>query len=96
MTTVTRIKTGGRKAGTPNKTTADMRALAMTHAADAITTIVTLMQTSPNDAVRLQAARELLDRCCGKTVDQIAVSRFEAYAAPAVLDYGSLDHLAHF
>jgi hypothetical protein len=63
--TVTRLKTGGRKAGTPNKTSAQVRALAMSHTDEAITLIVNLMQTSENDAVRLQAARELLDRSCG-------------------------------
>lgn len=80
--TVTRIKTGGRKAGTPNKTSGEVRALAMSHAADAIDLIVNLMQSSPNDAVRLQAARELLDRGCGKSVDQVVVRRFERYDAP--------------
>lgn len=87
---VTRIKTGGRKAGTPNKTSGEVRALAMNHAADAIDLIVNLMQSSPNDAVRLQAARELLDRCCGKPVDQETVRRFERNDAPGALDFLSV------
>lgn len=77
MANVTRIKTGGRQKGTPNKTTAQVRQLAMTHADDAIGLIADLMANSENDAVRLQAAKELLDRCCGKSVDAREVKRFE-------------------
>lgn len=77
MPQVTRIKTGGRKAGTPNRTTAEVRQLAMSKAADAIDLICDLMKNSQNDAVRLQAAKELLDRCCGKSADAIEVRRFE-------------------
>ncbi len=77
MPQVTRIKTGGRKPGTPNKTTAEVRQLAMTKAAEAIDLIADLMKNSQNDAVRLQAAKELLDRCCGKSADAIEVRRFE-------------------
>ena len=77
MPQVTRIKTGGRKAGTPNRTTAEVRQLAMNRAAEAIDLIADLMKNSQNDAVRLQAAKELLDRCCGKSADALEVRRFE-------------------
>ena len=77
MPQVTRLKTGGRKAGTPNRTTAEVRQLAMNRAAEAIDLIADLMKNSQNDAVRLQAAKELLDRCCGKSADAIEVRRFE-------------------
>lgn len=76
MPQVTRLKTGGRKAGTPNRT-AEVRQLAMNRAAEAIDLIADLMKNSQNDAVRLQAAKELLDRCCGKSADAIEVRRFE-------------------
>lgn len=89
--TVTRIKTGGRKAGTPNKTSGEVRALAMNHAADAIDLIANLMKSSQNDAVRLQAARELLDRCCGKPVDQETVRRFESYDNSEKTDWSLLN-----
>ena len=49
----------------------------MNRAADAIDLIADLMKNSQNDAVRLQAAKELLDRCCGKSADAIEVRRFE-------------------
>lgn len=77
MAQVTRIKTGGRKAGTPNRTSSEIRRLAMTKAADAIDLICDLMANSQNDAVRLQAAKELLDRCCGKSIDHDVIRRFE-------------------
>ncbi len=77
MSQVTRIKTGGRKAGTPNRTSSEIRRLAMTKAADAIDLICDLMANSQNDAVRLQAAKELLDRCCGKSIDHDVIRRFE-------------------
>ena len=85
--TITRIKTGGRKAGTPNKNSGEVRALALSHSAAAIELLATLMTTSPNDAVRLAAARELLDRSCGKAVDQAKVRFFESRdAEPAWAD----------
>ena len=77
--TVTRIKTGGRRAGTPNKNSTEVRALALTHAGTAIEMLATLMTTSTNDAVRLAAARELLDRSCGKAIDHGKVRYFEAH-----------------
>lgn len=77
MQQVTRIKTGGRQPGTPNKTTAEVRQLAMTKAAEAIDLIADLMKNSKNDAVCLQAAKELLDRCCGRTVDATVIRRYE-------------------
>ena len=74
---VARIKTGGRVAGTPNKNSTEVRQLALAHSGTAIELLVSLMTSSTNDAVRLAAARELLDRSCGKAVDQAGVRHFE-------------------
>lgn len=84
--TVTRMKTGGRKAGTPNKNSSDIRALALTHSIAAVEVLASLMTTSNNDAVRLSAAKELLDRSCGKAVDHGKVRMFEACDAAPFLD----------
>jgi type IV pilus biogenesis protein CpaD/CtpE len=84
--TVTRIKTGGRKAGTPNRNSSDIRALALTHSSAAVEVLASLMATSTNDAVRLSAARELLDRSCGKAVDHAKIRIFETYDAAPALD----------
>ena len=75
--TITRIKTGGRVAGTPNRNSTEVRGLALAHSGAAIELLATLMTTSTNDAVRLAAARELLDRSCGRAVDQAKIRHFE-------------------
>ena len=64
-------KTGGRRPGTLNKTTAPVRELAQAHGADAIATLAGLM----NDAAqppqcRISAATHLLDRGYGKPVER--------------------------
>lgn len=67
-------KTGGRAKGTPNKLTADIKALAQEYGADAISTIVGIMNTSENDAARLAAAKELIDRGYGRASQAVELS----------------------
>lgn len=64
-------KFGGRQKGTPNKVTADIKALAQEHGPSAIETIISIMNTGENDGVRLAAAKELIDRGFGKAVQAI-------------------------
>ena len=59
-------KTGGRVAGTPNRSTASVRAIAGQYSAEAISTLVQLMRHSEDDRTRLVAAKELLDRGHGR------------------------------
>ena len=59
-------KTGGRQKGTPNKATADLKALASKHGPAAIEAILVLAKTAENETTRLAAWRELLDRGYGK------------------------------
>lgn len=61
-------KTGGRKAGTPNKVTADVRALAQEYTSEAIDTLVKLMRGAEAEAARVAATKELLDRGHGKAI----------------------------
>jgi hypothetical protein len=63
------MKTGGRKAGTPNKVTSDVKALSGVYSAEAVQTLVDLMrdETAPPQT-RLAAANSLLDRAHGKPV----------------------------
>ena len=77
MVNVTRMKTGGRKPGVQNKVSREVRALAMLHTSEAIGALVGLMTGAQNESVRLSAAKELLDRSCGRTPDAIEVQRFE-------------------
>ena len=62
-----RVKTGGRQAGTPNKTTASIREAAQQYTDEALKTLVDVMgdETAP-PAARVAAANSLLDRGHGK------------------------------
>ena len=63
-----RAKTGGRKAGTLNKVTAEVRTLAQQHGEDAIQTLASIMRDpTRSETARIAAARELLDRGYGKS-----------------------------
>lgn len=65
-------RTGGRQKGTPNKATAEIKALAQVHGPDAIATLVKIMQGAKQpSASRVAAAKELLDRAYGKSVQPI-------------------------
>ena len=63
----TRPKTGGRVAGTPNKATAGVKAVAATYTTAALAVLAEIMQdgTAPHSA-RVAAANALLDRAVGK------------------------------
>lgn len=61
----------GRKKGTPNKATADIKALAQQYGPEAIMTLAKIMQTGDSDKAKTAAARELLDRGYGKSVQAV-------------------------
>ena len=61
------MKTGGRKAGTPNRATADIKAVTGAYTSEAVGVLVDLMRNEGTPpAVRLAAANSLLDRSHGK------------------------------
>ena len=60
-----RPKGAGRKKGTPNKVTADIKLLAKKHGPSAIANLVELMDHE-NPQTRVAACKELLDRGYGK------------------------------
>jgi len=62
-------KTGGRKAGTPNRATAEIRQVAMLHGPAAIKRLAVLMR-GPGP-VAVAACRELLDRAYGRSPQPI-------------------------
>jgi hypothetical protein len=66
-------KTGGRTKGTPNRATAEIKALAQEYGALAIETLANLMATATSEQARVAAARELLDRAYGKPAQQLAM-----------------------
>lgn len=60
-------KTGGRKAGVPNKATAEIKAVAQKHGPAAIQELVRLMREAESESARVGAIKELLDRAYGKS-----------------------------
>jgi hypothetical protein len=65
------VKTGGRKAGTPNKATAEVKALALKHTPAAIKELARLAANADSEPARVAAIKELLDRAVGKASQPI-------------------------
>lgn len=60
-------KTGGRQAGTPNRATASLKALAQQYSTEAIAVLVDVMKDAKAPhAARVSAADKLLDRGYGR------------------------------
>ena len=59
-------KTGGRKAGVPNKATADLRAYAGKYSKEAILGLVGLARAAKSETARVMAWNSVLDRSVGK------------------------------
>lgn len=61
------VKTGGRKPGTLNKATAEVKELAREYSGDALAILAKIMKDEAQvAAARVSAAKELLDRAYGK------------------------------
>jgi len=65
-------KTGGRKAGTPNKATANVKAAAQVYTVEAIETLAAIMRKSESDQARVAASNAILDRGHGKPSQTIS------------------------
>ena len=63
---------GGRRAGTPNKATAEIKALAQKHAPAAMKELARLATKAESEAARVAAIKELFDRGYGKATQRIA------------------------
>lgn len=75
----------GRKKGVPNKSTAEIKELAQTYSAKALETLSTVMRNSDNDTARIAAAKELLDRGYGKSIQGVEMSGPNGAALPVVI-----------
>ena len=60
-------KTGGRTAGTPNKSTAEIRELAGQYAPTALAELARLGTHANSEQARVSACKEILDRAYGKS-----------------------------
>ena len=67
-----RQKFGGRKAGTPNRVTWEMRDAARQYGPQALATLVGLMRSSRSEKVRVACADLLLDRGYGRVPQAVA------------------------
>jgi hypothetical protein len=65
MANTTGRKFGGRKKGTPNKSTSEIRTLAQEYGPEAIRKLVSLMRQSDDRKLQFASARELLYRGYG-------------------------------
>lgn len=62
---------GGRRKGTPNKATADVRALAQRYAPAAVKELGRLSVEAESEQARVAAIREILDRAYGKSTQAV-------------------------
>ena len=74
MANTTGKKFGGRKKGTPNKSTSEIRALAQEYGPEAIRRLVSLMRQRDDRKLQLTAAKELLDRGYGPSKEVVESS----------------------
>ena len=82
----TRPKTGGRVAGTPNKATASLKALAGNYTAQALETLASIMNdVEQSAAARVAAANSLLDRAHGKPRQELEHSSKEKEAVTVII-----------
>lgn len=69
----------GRKPGSVNKSTADIKALAQDYGAEALETLAKLMRgTKTPAAARVAAAKELIDRGYGKATQAVELTGKDA------------------
>ena len=66
-------KTGGRVAGTPNKATAEIKAIAGMHSVEVVDILIGLARNADSDAAKVAACREILDRAHGKASQRVDV-----------------------
>jgi hypothetical protein len=69
----------GRKAGVPNKATADVKEAARIHGPDAIKVLASLMIKADTDSAKISAANSILDRAYGKATTVVGNEEGEAF-----------------
>lgn len=67
-------KFGGRKPGTPNKITAEVRALAQQYSPAAFAELARLATQATSEQARVAAIKEILDRAYGKSPQALEVT----------------------
>lgn len=72
------VKTGGRQKGTPNKATADVKAMAMQYAPAAMAELARLCVEAESEPARVAAIKEIMDRAYGKARQPLVGDENEA------------------
>lgn len=85
-------KTGGRVRGTPNKATADIKALAMAHAPAAMKELARLAIKAESEAARVAAIKELFDRGFGKAKQSVELDgSLSVTPKPTIIEFVAPD-----
>ena len=79
-------KTGGRKPGSVNKATADIRELAQNYAPEALVELARLAKEAVSESARIAAIREILDRAYGKSPQAVMLDGDLTVQAPEITD----------
>jgi hypothetical protein len=70
-------KTGGRKKGTPNRVTNEVKSLAQVHGPDIIDELYRIAKKSKADSDRVAAIKELLNRGYGRPANPIHLGGYD-------------------
>ena len=76
----------GRKPGSPNKITAEVKILAQQYGEEAILCLANIMRIGDTSAARVAAAKEILDRAYGKSVQYQEIDARHT-VAPTLADF---------
>lgn len=68
------VRIGGRKKGTPNKATAEIKDIARQYGPDALKRLVHLAKNAESEQAQVAACREILDRAYGRPAQAIVGS----------------------
>ncbi len=68
------LKTGGRRKGTPNKATAEIRGHAQQYTTEALEGLAQIARTSDSDAAKVAAWKAILDRGHGRPAQELGVN----------------------
>lgn len=80
-------KTGGRRRGTPNKATADVKAYAQQFTTEAVDILMAIARQGAIEVARVMAAREVLDRACGKPAQALTGADGAPLEIPAAIRF---------
>jgi hypothetical protein len=72
----------GRKKGSPNKVTAEIKKIAQEHGPDALKELLRIMKNGTSEQARIAAAKEVLDRAYGKPVQALVADPNEPPIRP--------------